>query len=453
MKRFSRLIVLQAALLIAGEQKAKSCGYSMLHNAVDEGDLERVKALLKTGANPHTHTMIRSGLLHTAVSNFHNEILRFILKIPKTKSKEDDFTEENEMALCPDDAESLDDISDDQLSISLESDSAISPASDHSSLDSICSSPSFCDSLSPAFRLKKGKKVRFLRLPLKADKKKERQKNRFSFASPKVNKTDYSRRTPLHYAIEVENLEAIEILLSAGADINAITEDGWTPSHLALKSSNHMIFTTLMAYRPDIGIRDKKGLSLLHHAARMGKYRAIEKLIAMGADVNAVDTKEEAKRRFVTPLHLAVRKGCAKSVKRLLKAGAKINPRDAHGRLPSDYVNMNKLESLQVASYLRALETLIPIRHDLGSMNKEAASIGETKVTKPLHITGLIRLKQEAKAIEKTLAKIDLGSSPPKDLCRIRAECLDSQKHLKRRLRKLAPAAGPRRFRLSKSGL
>ena len=94
-------------------------------------------------------------------------------------------------------------------------------------------------------------------------------------------------RTALHYAAEKNNIEVIDVLVDAGANIEARTHGGASP---------------------------------LHSAATSLKFEALVILLRHGARVNALDTHRE------TPLRWAVdrvgHEGTAEMVDTLLRAGA-----------------------------------------------------------------------------------------------------------------------------------
>ena len=54
--------------------------------------------------------------------------------------------------------------------------------------------------------------------------------------------------TPLHYAVKTRNFEAVGLLLKAGADPNAVGEDGYTPLHWAATKGDRKIVELLLAY-------------------------------------------------------------------------------------------------------------------------------------------------------------------------------------------------------------
>ena len=61
-----------------------------------------------------------------------------------------------------------------------------------------------------------------------------------------VKDTGISGDTPLHAVVFWNNVEALEALLAAGADANAIGEMGKTPMHYAVASENLEIARILL---------------------------------------------------------------------------------------------------------------------------------------------------------------------------------------------------------------
>lgn len=73
---------------------------------------------------------------------------------------------------------------------------------------------------------------------------------------------DYS--TPLHYAIEYDNSEMIDMLIRAGANVNENT-CGLTPLHLAVFTSpRYKVIKGLLDAGADLDILDNQGNTILH---------------------------------------------------------------------------------------------------------------------------------------------------------------------------------------------
>lgn len=100
--------------------------------------------------------------------------------------------------------------------------------------------------------------------------------------------------TPLHTAAQTGSIDCIELLLDAGADVNAKNGDGSIPLHFACYNDHD-------------------------------NEVAIEKLIKAGSDVNALDNFD------TTPLMVAAKKNQVKNTTVLLNAGADRTLTDEHG--------------------------------------------------------------------------------------------------------------------------
>ena len=217
-----------------------------------------------------------------------------------------------------------------------------------------------------------------------------------------LNLTAEEGWTPLHFAVNNENLEAVRLLIDKGADFNLKNQEGWTAfSGAALRgrtdmtelflrkgidtSSLHMAAFTgnlsrvkelvktgtdvnvkdefewtalfwaacagqtevakfLIENKADLVAQDGRGQSLLHQAARTraDAVKFAELLIAKGADVNAKNARGD------TPLHLA----CYSNVAELLIAkGADVAAKNRSGYTP--------LHNAASANHLEVAELLI----------------------------------------------------------------------------------------------
>ena len=73
---------------------------------------------------------------------------------------------------------------------------------------------------------------------------------------------------PLHFAVQRNDLDKINLLISKGADINAKNKYGMTALHYAVLWNRKEIFDILSSKGADINAKDKNGMTPLHHAAR-----------------------------------------------------------------------------------------------------------------------------------------------------------------------------------------
>ncbi len=134
-----------------------------------------------------------------------------------------------------------------------------------------------------------------------------------------VNAAQGDGMTALHWAAERGNRELAEVLLYAGARVDAGTRIGhYTPLHLAARAAHGQVVTLLLDAGADPEARTtNSGASALHLAAGAGDPSVIEALVKAGAGVNA---REAAWGQ--TPLTFAAANNRTGAVRALLDAGA-----------------------------------------------------------------------------------------------------------------------------------
>ncbi len=152
-------------------------------------------------------------------------------------------------------------------------------------------------------------------------------------AGADVNARDERGNTALIYAAEARpaiNLAVTEMLVKAGADVNIKGEDGMTALMYAAMHDDPRVVKRLLDAQADVAARDAKGWTALMHATRKDRgYAAIiELLIESGAEVGAVH------QRGGTALSSACYNGHTRAVELLLDAGAKVNGKDQAGWTP-----------------------------------------------------------------------------------------------------------------------
>ncbi len=93
--------------------------------------------------------------------------------------------------------------------------------------------------------------------------------------------------TALHWAVRADDLEAVNLLIGAGASATAANRYGITPLALAAINGNAATIEALLKAGADPNTTLREGETVLMRAARTGKADALRVLLAHGADVNA----------------------------------------------------------------------------------------------------------------------------------------------------------------------
>lgn len=78
----------------------------------------------------------------------------------------------------------------------------------------------------------------------------------------------YAGATPIHTAINLDDVEMVRLLLKHGADVNLRGRNGGTPLHAAARKGNDILVELLMQYGADTNIKDDQGMTPLDIAVR-----------------------------------------------------------------------------------------------------------------------------------------------------------------------------------------
>ncbi|KAH9034816.1 hypothetical protein EDB85DRAFT_959522 [Lactarius pseudohatsudake] len=163
-------------------------------------------------------------------------------------------------------------------------------------------------------------------------------------------------KTPLYPASERSNLEATQVLIKHGADVNALRAVGWRPLHIASFGGHLEILRLLVAGGADVNARDDDWVAVnlasdsghlevvrfllengadpnvrawngtaLFQALKRDHSEVAELLLKYGADINVPDSSGE------TLLYLASERGHLKVARKLLERGADINAKNHAG--------------------------------------------------------------------------------------------------------------------------
>lgn len=136
--------------------------------------------------------------------------------------------------------------------------------------------------------------------------------------------------TPLHYLAVENQVEAVKLLIAAGASVNTLNECHSTP----LCDAASLGYADMVDLLLDHGARLEvagQGEPALHGAVRHGTLPVVQRLLAVGASPNDVDDMGQ------TAVHVAAEMDQCEAVLRLLlDAGADRKKRDLLGDAPLD---------------------------------------------------------------------------------------------------------------------
>ena len=138
-----------------------------------------------------------------------------------------------------------------------------------------------------------------------------------------VNATQIDGTTALHWAVEHDDVELAELLLTAGARVSARTREGVMPLQLAAINGSAAMLGRLIKSGADPNAPlTPAGDTALMFAARTGKADAVRLLLEARADVNAKESWGGT-----TALMWAVTQGHVEAARLLIAAGADVNAR------------------------------------------------------------------------------------------------------------------------------
>jgi ankyrin repeat protein len=146
-----------------------------------------------------------------------------------------------------------------------------------------------------------------------------------------VNALNSDGETPLHYAARAgqQSIEIVRALLEKGADVNVRDRDGTTALMKAIQREGPELALLLLEHNADATAQTKRHVTALMNAAANNQASLIEPLVAKGADVNARNDRGETPLMWATGAVDNVSK--PEVVRALLLNGANVNAVDNNG--------------------------------------------------------------------------------------------------------------------------
>ena len=134
-----------------------------------------------------------------------------------------------------------------------------------------------------------------------------------------VNLPQGDGMTALHWAAENGDVEMLQMLIIADANMEAVTRIGdYTPLHVASEAGHGEVVRALLEAGADVEARRAfAGTTALHLAAASGSISSIDALVGFGADIDARESEWGQ-----TPLIFAASLNRVEAVKMLLAKGA-----------------------------------------------------------------------------------------------------------------------------------
>lgn len=199
--------------------------------------------------------------------------------------------------------------------------------------------------------------------------------------SKTIKDTDGIGNTALHYASEWGYSDAVETLITKGANKEAKNANGETPVFSACKNNKPQIVELLSKKGAKINVRDNLGSTPLHVAVRWGNADVAITLINHGIDIDAQNVSGK------TPLSEAVLGGKPEIAKILLSKGANPNTSDTNGR--TILMDAVKAKNTQTIAMLLSYKAN-PQAQDLNGRNSyhEAALTADVEVIKLIRNAG-----------------------------------------------------------------
>ncbi|CAD7700374.1 unnamed protein product [Ostreobium quekettii] len=129
----------------------------------------------------------------------------------------------------------------------------------------------------------------------------------------------------LYCAASSGQLEAVDLLLQHGAEVDAICTNDCTALHVAASNGHAQVVKRLLEAGADPDLQAANGAAAIHNAVNNLHLEALEMLLTADCDVDIQNSGGN------TALHIAASKGSQELVQEILKAGCDVHIKNAKG--------------------------------------------------------------------------------------------------------------------------
>lgn len=163
-------------------------------------------------------------------------------------------------------------------------------------------------------------------------------------------RTEDTGTSPLHLAASEGNLDIVDLLLSARADVDVRQTTSETALQLSIFQGHCNVAKLLISHGANLNLSTKQGLTALHVAARDDNSAILALLVERRAVLDAQTTPGGW-----TPLHMAAHNGRMDTVMNLVEAGADLNVKNEEGKTALDVaLELDGHMGQECAAYLKA---------------------------------------------------------------------------------------------------
>lgn len=146
-----------------------------------------------------------------------------------------------------------------------------------------------------------------------------------------VNGIDEEKRSHLHLAAALGNVDVVKLLIAAGARCNVRDDNFLSPLHRACRNNHDLVVKSLIDAGANIDDRDRNWITPLHVCAANNSLECVKLFMDKIVNKNVTD------RNGSTALHHAANNGNCDMLTYLLKEGCSTSSQDKMGRRPLHY--------------------------------------------------------------------------------------------------------------------